>query len=99
MKIRFLAVAHTELDEAYSYYLNESAAIANKFIDDLLHALDLIGRFPEAWPQVGNRIRRCIFRNFPYALVYHLKQNELLVLAVACMHRWPMYWQERITDS
>ena len=55
MKIRFLAVAEIELDEAIEYYNHESPGLGGEFLTEILHALDRICRFPEAWHPCSKR--------------------------------------------
>lgn len=33
---------------------------------------------------------------FPYGVIYRHKENEILVIAVANLHRKPDYWQDRV---
>jgi len=58
-------------------------------------AIDRIRRFPEAWHPLGDEIRRCRLRRFPYGLIYSKEQEGILILAVAHAHREPGYWRDR----
>ena len=55
MKIRFLEIAQIELDEAIEYYDREEPGLGSSFFDEVVSALDRIGRFPQAWPQCSRR--------------------------------------------
>jgi hypothetical protein len=39
--------------------------------------------------------RRCRFNRFPYGLVYQVIDDEILILAVMHLHRYPTYWDHR----
>ena len=96
MTIRFLDVAQQELDEAINYFNTESPGLGDDFLQETLKALDRIGRHPNAWHPCSSRTRRCLLRRFPYGVIYQVAGEEIIVIAIACLHRQPEYWQERI---
>ena len=96
MRIRFLEIAQIELDEAIEYYDYESPGLGGALLTEVLKALDRIGEFPEAWHPCSNRTRRCQIRRFPYGIIYQVRESEILVVAVANLHRKPDYWKARI---
>lgn len=97
MRIRFLEIAEIELDEAVRFYNHELPGLGDEFIAEIMLALDRIARFPEAWHPCSKRTRRCQTRRFPYGVIYRHKENEILVIAIANLHRRPDYWQDRVT--
>ncbi len=96
MKINFLEIAQMELDDAIEYYNYESPGLGDAFLTEVLTALDRIGEFPEAWHPCSKRTRRCQTRRFPYGIIYQAREHEILVVAVANLHREPGYWLDRI---
>ena len=96
MTVRFLEVAQQELDEAIIHYDGESPGLGNAFLLETLAAIERIRRFPDAWHPMGNEIRRCRLRRFPYGLIYSNDRDDLLILAVAHTRREPDYWRDRI---
>lgn len=96
MKINFLEIAQMELDDATEYYNYEVPGLGDAFLAEVLKTLDRIGRFPEAWHPCSKRTRRCQTRRFPYGIVYQIREKEILVVAVANLHRKPGYWMDRI---
>lgn len=97
MKINFLEVAQLELDEAVAYYNYELSGLGDVFLADALKALDRIAAVPEAWYSFSARTRRCLLRRFPYAIIYQIREAEILVVAVAHQHRGPHYWENRLS--
>ena len=95
MTVRFLDVAQQELDKAIVYYNGESPGLGDAFLLETVAAIDRIRRFPEAWHPLGDEIRRCRLRRFPYGLIYAKNGDGILVLAVAHTHREPGYWRDR----
>jgi toxin ParE2 len=96
MLIRFLEIAEIELDEAIQYYNYEVAGLGDGFLTEVLDTLDRIARFPEAWHPCSKRTRRCQTRRFPYGIIYQIRKAEILVIAVANLHREPDYWEDRL---
>ena len=96
MRIRFLEIAQIELDEAIVYYNYETPGLGEEFLAEMLNALDRIGEFPEAWHPCSKRTRRCQTRRFPYGIIYQFRKEEILVIAIANLHRNPDYWKDRI---
>ena len=96
MTVRLLDVAQQELDEAISYYNGESPGLGDAFLLETVAAVDRIRRFPDAWHPLGDEIRRCRLRRFPYGLIYSKDEEGILILAVAHTHREPDYWRNRI---
>ena len=96
MKIRFLEIAQLELNEAVEYYNSESAGLGDSFLLEALNAIERIKHFSEAWHPFTNSTRRCQLHRFPYGLMYQILDDEILIVAVANLHRKPDYWKDRI---
>ena len=95
MQIRFLEIASQELDDAIAYYNNELAGLGDKFLAEVLNALERVARYPKAWHPYTERTRRCLIKSFPYGVIYQIRDEEILVVAVANLHRKPEYWRGR----
>jgi len=96
MQIKFLEIAQIELDDAVSYYNREMSGLGDRFLTEIVNTLDRIGKFPHAWQPCSKRTRRCRLRLFPYGIIYQIIDHEILVTAVANLHRKPEYWQSRL---
>lgn len=99
MQIKFLEIAQIELDEAISYYNYEMPSLGDSFLTEILNALDRVGNFPEAWHPCSKRTRRCQLRRFPYGIIYQIVKDEIIVVAIANLHRKPEYWKDRIKNA
>lgn len=99
MEIRFLEIAQIELDEAVEYYNSESSGLGDSFLLEVLNTIERIRRFPIAWHLFSSITRRCQLRRFPYGIIYQILNTEILIVAVANLHRKPDYWQGRIKES
>lgn len=96
MRIRFLEIAQIELDDAIEYYNYEVPGLGEAFLTEVLNTLDRIGKYPEAWQPSSKRTRRCQTRRFPYGIMYQIRKDEILVVAIANLHRKPDYWKDWI---
>jgi toxin ParE1/3/4 len=50
---------------------------------------------PERWVVLDQDVRRCLTKVFPYAVLYTIEQDCVLILAVMHCHREPGYWRRR----
>ena len=96
MRVRFIAPANIELDEALRYYDYQLAGLGFRFFQEVDAAIERIRFMPEAWTKIGKRTRRCMLKNFPYALFYIAEADEILITAVAHLHRDPEQYKDRI---
>lgn len=99
MKIEFLEPAESEFDEAVAYYNNEQANLGERFQQEIQKSLLRIANYPKSYQQISARSRRCIVAKFPYGIIYQYreKENTILVVAIAHLHRKPNYWLSRNT--
>ena len=49
MKLRYLSVALSELEEAIQYYQDADPGLGLRFYSEVRNAVERIKRFPEAW--------------------------------------------------
>ncbi len=95
MSVRVLELAEIELAEAVAYYEAQLAGLGDAFLLEFLRVIDLIERFPEGWHALEEGVRRCRLLRFPYGVVYSQEKGEILILAIAHLHRRPSYWRTR----
>ena len=65
-------------------------------MDEVQAAIEQIKSYPAAWHPLEEGIRRCMTRRFPYGVIYLVREEELLILAVTHLHREPEYWRYRL---
>ena len=54
--------------------------------------------FPLTGSPASKSTRRVFVKNFPFAVVYRLDAEGIVVFAVAHHSRKPEYWQPRVQD-
>ncbi len=97
MKVRFLKVAEAEFDDAIEYYEIQQEGLGDRFKNNVEYAILRIVAFPEAFRPLSKRTRRCLVTKFPYGVIYQHRDDskEILVVAIAHLHRKPDYWVSR----
>ncbi|MCK5536795.1 MAG: type II toxin-antitoxin system RelE/ParE family toxin [Flavobacteriaceae bacterium] len=96
LEVEFLDLAQSELDDAFEYYEYQQANLGYRFVQEIYNTLTLIKEYPSAWIQNSEHTRRCLVKSFPYGVIYHKKENIILVVAIANLHKEPNYWAKRI---
>ncbi|MGB5595133.1 MAG: type II toxin-antitoxin system RelE/ParE family toxin [Crocosphaera sp.] len=96
MKYVFHPEALTEYAQAVQYYLEQNNKAAQAFIDVIEETIYRIREIPTRYPIVDEEIRRCMTKKFPYGILYSIKQDSILILAIMHCSRKPGYWKNRI---
>jgi hypothetical protein len=96
LKVRLISPANLELDEAIRYYDHQMPGLGFRFFQETAAAIERIRLMPDAWTKVGMRTRRCILKGFPYALLYVQETDEILITAVAHLHREAQHYKDRV---
>ena len=96
MTVRFLDIAEAELDDAIRWYQTQAQGLGEVFLLEVVAAANRIARYPEAWHLLEQGIRRCRLTRFPYGLIYAIEKDDVLILALAHLHRKPEYWRDRL---
>ena len=97
-RVEFLATARAELRETVDWYDAQRPGLGDEFIQSLVQCLSFMRSFPNASPRVSRLSRRCRLRRFPYGLIYQVREDRLLIVAVMHLHRRPGYWRDRETE-
>jgi plasmid stabilization system protein ParE len=99
VRVRFLDVARGELREAVRYYNAQRRGLGAELREEVRAAIARIEGQPSAWQSLSARTRRCLLHRFPYGVVYLVREREILIVAVAHLHREPEYWKARLYDA
>ncbi|WP_078715699.1 type II toxin-antitoxin system RelE/ParE family toxin [Paucidesulfovibrio gracilis] len=96
MNVQFLACAEQEFTEAVAWYNEQSPGLGYDFAAEIKRTLSRMEKHPEAWVPISPRTRRIRVSRFPYSVIYQVRSEYLLVVAVMHMSRHPKRWEERI---
>ncbi len=98
MDIKFLAPAEDELLEAVAYYNTQSEGLGYEFAVEVKKTIERIVQYPEAWFPLSKRTRRCRTNRFPYGIIYQVRNNTVIIVAVMHLSRHPQTWKGRVKD-
>jgi toxin ParE1/3/4 len=93
--IRFHPAAEEEMTRAAAYYESQQADLGKRFlavVQDALHRIDVN---PLLYPVVEGDVRRCLTRIFPYGVLFRIRPDDCVVVAIMHLHRDPGYWRKR----
>lgn len=93
--VRFLRPAEREMLDAARYYELQAPGLGDDFLDNIDAAVRDIGANPSRWPIIRSDIRRRLIHRFPYALLYRVDSDEVVIQATMHLHRRPDYWIDR----
>ena len=92
--VEFLDLAQNELDDTFEYYEFQQENLGYRFVEEVMNSLELIVAYPEAWTKSSSSTRR--FKTFPYGIIYQKRDNLILIVAIANLHKEPDYWVSRL---
>lgn len=92
----FLEPAQIELEEEVKYYNEQQPGLGYDFAKEVADTIARILRYPEAWTKLSKRTRRCRTKRFLYGIVYQIRGDKVLVVAVSHLRRKPSYWRDRV---
>jgi hypothetical protein len=95
----FYPEAIAELEEAYQFYEGRVPGLGADFKSEARHTLGLVLEHPRAWKPIGGGLRQCRLNRFPYALIYGVQDDRVVVVAVANLKRKPRYWRARLRPT
>ncbi|MBX3244838.1 MAG: type II toxin-antitoxin system RelE/ParE family toxin [Acidobacteria bacterium] len=95
MTFEFHPEARIEFIEAISYYERSSPGVGLRFSREVYATIKRVLESPNAWPHITENTRRCLARRFPYSVVYEVREQDVLIIAIAHASREPFYWSDR----
>ena len=98
MQVKFLSPARAEFRAAVVFYNNQKAGLGSEFAEEVKKAIARIMQYPEASSLISKRTRRCRVNRFPFGVIYQVRKDTLLVVAVMHLHREPHSWKDRLPE-
>lgn len=98
MTSRFHPEARIDFLEALEFYTEVSVKLGNQFTSEVERIVDHICEYPEAAQKIDDQVgvRRIVIHQFPFAIVYAVKTDVIIILAVMHTSRRPGYWKNRL---
>jgi plasmid stabilization system protein ParE len=98
-RLEFHPDALAEYEASVEHYESIQPGLGSRFIASVESALQSILESPATWPVLEQDVRRRLTRVFPYAVLYSVEPEYILVIAILHCHRNPGYWQSRVAGT
>ena len=95
MKFKFHPEAEIELNSAIDYYEATKSHLGLEFASEVYETIHRVIEYPHAWQKMTSQTRRCLTNRFPFGIIYYIKDEILIVVAVMHLNRKPNYWSSR----
>jgi toxin ParE1/3/4 len=96
MRLEFHPEALAEYEDAARYYSECQPGLEMRFITAVEHVIQQIMDAPEVWRILEEDVRWHLTRLFPFAVLYTIEKDYVLIIAIMHCHREPGYWRERV---
>ncbi len=96
MNFSFHPIAVKEFFDSIDYYEEKSPSLGREFSKEIYSTIQRMLQFPRAWPKISQNCRRCIIKRFPYGIIYYIKEDEILIVAIMQLNQKPKNWDKRI---
>ena len=88
--------AEGDLAQAFDYYEAQLSGLGQEFVDSVEHQLERILEIPAQYQVLHSDVRRAVIRRFPYAILYLVEAEVVVVLAIEHQARDPDRWKQRL---
>ncbi|MEZ0266446.1 MAG: type II toxin-antitoxin system RelE/ParE family toxin [Phycisphaerae bacterium] len=99
MRFRIHREAKAELKEATAWYSEQLVGLGDELLVEVEQAFRRVRESPYTCAMTREQdpsLRASPVRRFPYRVVFRIRSDESLVVAVAHSRRRPDYWKDRI---
>ncbi|HTG45739.1 MAG TPA: type II toxin-antitoxin system RelE/ParE family toxin [Verrucomicrobiae bacterium] len=98
MRYEFHPEALDEFEAAAKFYPNCQIGLELRFLAGVESAASEISNDSARWRILEDDVRRCLVHVFPYAVLYSIEADYVLILAVMHCSREPGYSRHRIHE-
>jgi len=95
MKVSFHPAARRELLKHSKWYVDRSLSAAAGFEREIDHAITRIIEAPERYPLTRRGRRRFVLLEYPFDVIYRIRDRDVQIMAIAHHSRRPEYWLRR----
>ncbi len=93
--LEFLPEASEEVEEATRYYEQRVPGLGIRFRSEVETVCAAIVRQPLHWRKRPGGFTRVNLPGFPFYIAYFIRNERILIAAVAHASRHPDYWKQR----
>src|SRR5579862_9487314 len=99
MRVKLSKGAKREFADAELRYDEACEGLGSEFYEAVVKGIAEIAQYPLRWPREQINVRRFLVKRFPYRIIYQIRKNEVVVVAIMHASRRPGYWQYRVTKK
>lgn len=93
--LKFLALAQNELDDVFEALEYQKEDQGYAFIAEIEKMLGYIKSYPKAYPDNTEHTQKCLLRNFPYAIIYQYRNDEITIVSIMNLRKKPIHWASK----
>lgn len=94
-RVALSADARHDMRGAADYYDRQRDGLGERYLREVVDALDVIVERPLSFPIVHRDMRRATLRHFPHGVFFRIQRETIRVMAVVDMRRHPRTWRQR----
>jgi plasmid stabilization system protein ParE len=98
MNVTYLGAADAEFQEAIDYYNEQRAELGFEFSDEVKQTVERVRNYAKAWTPLSKRTRRCQVHRFPYSIIYEVRIDVIIIVAIQHHRRKPENWRKRLQN-
>ena len=87
--------AEIEAAQAAVFYGEQQELLGSRFVVAIEEGLSRIRLNPFMFPVAEDDVSRCLIRSFPFAILFRVIDERIVIVAVMHLRRNPGYWKER----
>jgi toxin ParE1/3/4 len=99
MNYEFLAEARDKFWEAALYYESREAGLGVRLREEVSRVIERISADPYLWRERAGGYRRVNCPVFPYYVAYFIREEKMIIAAVAHGRRRPDFWKDRMKGA
>ncbi|MFY9344385.1 MAG: type II toxin-antitoxin system RelE/ParE family toxin [Planctomycetota bacterium] len=95
MRITVRAEAAAEIESAARWYEGQRPGLGKALLVEVQHMIEVVSESPRRFREVHRQTRQALLHRFPYALIYRIASEEIVVVALHHGSRNPRRWRRR----
>lgn len=96
MIYRLTEQAQAELEAAVAYYDEQSPGLGHEFAEEVHKTCAAFTAMPRAFPMLSRRARTAITDRFRHMVLFQIREDHVLVIAITHFRQHPDTWQKRL---
>lgn len=93
--VRFHPEAESEMIKAAAWYESQQTDLGKRFLTSVQDALNRVAFNSALYPFAERDVRRCLTKTFPFGILFRIKPDVIVIMAIMHLHRDPDYWKNR----